>query len=134
YRLDRCDVIVSLDHDLLGPGVHQVPHAIGWAQRHGEAAPGQGRGRLHVAESIPTLTGAVASTRLPCDPSRLAVLAQAIGARFSLPGWTIPELRPPEQRWLDRAAKELNDHSGRSLLAVGPYLDPQWQALAPAIN
>jgi MoCo/4Fe-4S cofactor protein with predicted Tat translocation signal len=134
FRLDRCDVIVCLDHDLLGPGAHQVPHAMAWAQRRGEAAPGQGRGRLHVAESIPTLTGTVASTRLPCDASRLNVLAQAIGARFALAGWTMPALRPPEQTWLDHAVDEIQRHRGSSLLAVGPHLDPQWQTIAPIIN
>jgi MoCo/4Fe-4S cofactor protein with predicted Tat translocation signal len=134
YRLDRCDVIVSLDHDLLGPGPHQVPHAAGWATKRGEMAPGAGRGRLHVAEAIPSLTGTVASTRLPCDPSRLAALAQAIGAQFALPGWTVPELSEPEKRWLDRAIGDLRAHPGRSLLAIGPQLEPQWQALAPFIN
>ena len=42
YRLDQCDVIVSLDHDLLGPGPHQVMHANAWAQRRGEIAPDAG--------------------------------------------------------------------------------------------
>jgi molybdopterin-containing oxidoreductase family iron-sulfur binding subunit len=134
YRLDRCDVIVSLDFDLLGPGPHQVPHAIGWAQRRGEPAPGQSRVRLHMAESIPTLTGTVASTRLPCDASRLGVLAQAIGAQFSLPGWTMPELHQAEQAWLNRAMDDLRQHRGSALLVIGPHLDPQWQTIAPLIN
>jgi MoCo/4Fe-4S cofactor protein with predicted Tat translocation signal len=134
YRLDRCDVIVSLDHDLLGPGPHQVPHAMAWSHHRGEAVPGQSRSRLHVAESIPTLTGTVASNRLPCDASRLGMLAQAIGAHFSLAGWTMPELRPPEQAWLDLAMHELQRRRSRSLLAIGPHLDPQWQAIAPLIN
>ncbi len=84
--------------------------------------------------SIPSLTGTVASTRLPCDASRLAVLAQAMGAQFSVAGLSMPELSAPEKKWLDRAAGELRAHAGRSLLAVGPELDPHWQALAPSIN
>jgi molybdopterin-containing oxidoreductase family iron-sulfur binding subunit len=133
-RLDRCDVVVSIDHDLLGPGPHQVAHAAAWAKRRGETAPGHGRARLHVAECVPSLTGTVASTRLPCDASRLPLLAQAIGAQFALAGFAMPELREPERKWLDRAVGELRDHPGHSLLAIGPRLDPRWQALAPLIN
>jgi MoCo/4Fe-4S cofactor protein with predicted Tat translocation signal len=134
HRLDQCDVIVSLGDDLLGPGPHQVPHAAAWAQQRGERAPGQGRARLHVAESVPSLTGTVASTRLPCDASQLATLAQAMGATFSVTGVTMPELTASEKQWLERAANELRAHAGRSLLAIGPQLDPGWQALAPSIN
>src|SRR5581483_893287 len=115
YRLDRCDVIVSLDEDFLGAGPRQVTNALGWSTRRGEAVPGQNRSRLHVAEALPSLTGTVASTRLPCDPSRIAALAQALGARFALAGWSAPPLSEQEQSWLDRGASELQAHRGRSL-------------------
>ena len=81
-----------------GPGRIRSPHAAAWAKRRGEIAPGQGRARLHVAECVPSLTGTVASTRLPCDASRLPLLAQAIGAQFALAGFAMPELREPEQQ------------------------------------
>ncbi|MGI8525134.1 MAG: TAT-variant-translocated molybdopterin oxidoreductase [Pseudolabrys sp.] len=134
YLLSECEVIVSLDHDLLGPGPHQILHARDWAQRRGEAAPGQGRSLLHVAESMPSLTGTVASTRLPCDGSRLAALAQAIGAQFAIPGWTMPDLDAGERRFIERAVADLRAHAGHSLLAIGSHLDPHIQALAPAVN
>jgi len=134
YRLDRCEVIVSLDDDLLGPGPRQVLHACDWAARRGDAAPGPGRVRMHVAECVPSLTGAVASHHLPIDRSRLSALAQAIGARFGLPGWEAPDLSSPERAWLDRALGALQNHRGTSLLTIGSHLDPHVQALAPAIN
>ena len=134
YQLDQCDVIVSLGHDLLGPGPLQVRHAGLWAKRRGEVAPGQGRGRLHVAEPAPSLTGTVASTRLPCDALRMAQLAQAFGAQFEVSGWATPELTEVEKRWVDRAVNELRDHAGRSLFMIGPQLDSGWQSLAPLIN
>ncbi len=133
-RLDLCDVVVSLGHDLLGPGPHQVAHARAWASRRGETAPGQGRTRLHVAECVPSLTGTVASTRLPCDAARLALLAQGVAAAFALPGFTAPQLDPTEQKWLDRALNELRSNGGKSLFVVGPVLGPQLQALAPVVN
>ncbi len=134
FRLDQCEVIVSLDHDLLGPGADQVAHAIAWSQHRGEAAPGQGRGRIHIAESVPSLTGTVATVRLPADPARIALLAQALAAEFGIAGFGKPELQPREKEWLERAISELRTHGGHSLLAIGPQLDPQLQAIAPVIN
>ena len=133
YRLDRCDVVVSLAGDLLGPGPNQILHARNWASRHGDAQPGAGRMRLHVAESVPSLTGTVASTRLPCDGSRLVKLAQSLAAEFGI-GEATSDLRPAEQRWLTRAVTDLRGHQGIGLLAIGPTLPPQLQALAPIIN
>lgn len=132
-RLDQCEVVVSLADDLLGPGPHQVMHARGWANRHGDVRPGVGRMRLHVAESVPSLTGTVASTRLPCDGTRLAKLAQALAAEFGIGGASPISLEEPEQRWLEQAIAELRGHQRRGLLIIGPTLGPL-QALAPVIN
>jgi MoCo/4Fe-4S cofactor protein with predicted Tat translocation signal len=134
YRLEDCAVVVSLGHDCVGAGPHQVSHASAWAQRRGERAPGQGRSRIHVAEAVPSLTGTVASRRLPADPTRIAALAGAIGAAFSLPGWTAPELRDVERRWVKRAVDDLKANAGHALLLVSSQLDPHLQALAPAVN
>src|ERR1043166_7261429 len=97
-------------------------------------APGQGRIRMHVAESVPSLTGTVTSMRLPCDPSRIALLAQTIGAALGVAEAANTELSDAERRWSDRAIKELTSHHGRSLLAAGPHLEPRWQVLAALVN
>lgn len=133
-RLESCEVVVSLDHDLLGPGPHQVLNAGAWANRRGEQALEQGRSRLHIAEAMPSLTGTVAITRLPCDPSRIAALVQAFGAAFEIGGWTAPELNQSEKRWLTRAVNDLRTHQGKGLFIAGATLDPRLQALGPAIN
>jgi molybdopterin-containing oxidoreductase family iron-sulfur binding subunit len=133
YRLDKCDLIVSLDHDLLGPGPHQVAHARAWASKRGEVAPGSGRARLYVAESVPSLTGTVADARLPCDASRVPLLARAIAAEFGLVATPTP-LTEPEQKWLANAVNDLHKHASASLVAIGPQHAPETQSLAPAIN
>jgi molybdopterin-containing oxidoreductase family iron-sulfur binding subunit len=133
YRLDKCEVIVSLDHDLLGPGPHQVAHARAWARKRGEAAPGSGRARLYVAECVPSLTGTVADVRLPCEVSRAPLLVQALAAQFGVAAGKT-ELKPEEQKWLSHAAADLRSHAGASLLVIGPQHAPEIQALAPAIN
>src|SRR5581483_4565375 len=133
YRLDRCDVVVSLDDDLLGPGPRQVGHARDWSQRHGDVAPGEGRMRMHIAECTPTITGAVASTRLAVDASRIGPLAIGLAAKLGIAG---PDagLNDGERNWVDAVAGELDAHRGRSLLACGPYLAADVQALTARIN
>ncbi len=132
--LEHCETIVSLEDDLLGSGLGQVSHARGWSANRREPSDGKQRVRLHVAESTPTATGAVASSRLPCNPSRLVALALGLGARLDTEGWTEPELTAAEKQWLDRAVPELNAHAGRSLLTAGAHLEPAIQAMAAVIN
>jgi molybdopterin-containing oxidoreductase family iron-sulfur binding subunit len=134
YRLDTCDLIVSLDHDLLGPGPYQVANARAWSTRRGEVAPGHGRARLYVAECVPSLTGTAADVRLPCDASRLPLLAQAIAAEFGAAEAASADLTAQERRFLSAAVDGLRRHAGASLLAIGPQHAPEIQALAPVVN
>jgi MoCo/4Fe-4S cofactor protein with predicted Tat translocation signal len=131
YRLQECDIVISLDDDLLGPGPRQVVHARAWASRRGET---DNRLRLYVAESTPTLTGTVATTRLAADASRMSALALALAQRLGVEGVTPPDLSDTEGRWIDNAANDLRDHAGRCLFAAGAHLSPGLQALAATIN
>ena len=83
YVLDDCDVVVSFDDDLLGPGANQVRNARGWAasRRRSSRQPGI---RLYAAESVPAATGAMAGARLMADASRMAVLAEAFAAKLGI--------------------------------------------------
>jgi molybdopterin-containing oxidoreductase family iron-sulfur binding subunit len=134
YALKNCELIVSIDDDLLGPGPRQVAHARGWAQRRGETKPGEGRLRLHLAESVPSLTGVVSTTRLPVDQSRMPAIAAAIAASFGVDGAESTALSNGESEWVDTAVRELKANAGRSLLTCAPHLPPAVQALAPWIN
>jgi molybdopterin-containing oxidoreductase family iron-sulfur binding subunit len=134
YALENCEVIVSLDDDLLGPGPCQVMHARGFAQRRGELAPGQGRSRLHVAEPVPSLTGVMASSRLVADASRMPALAAALAASLGLDGAVTMKLSQRETDWVAMVARELETHQGRSLLTCGAHLPPAVQSLAPWAN
>src|SRR4029079_2655176 len=108
--------------------------ARGFAQRRGEAAPGQGRSRWLVAESVPSLTGAVADTRLPVDASRMPSIAAAIAAQMGATGAQPPDLSAAESKWVDDLVRGLKAHAGRSLLTCGAHLPAGVQALAPWIN
>jgi len=134
YALESCELVVSIDDDLLGPGPRQVAHARGWAQRRGEIKPGDGRVRLHLAESVPSLTGVVSTTRLPVDQSRMPVIAAAIAAGFGIDGVEPAALSTGESEWVDTAVRELKANAGRALFTCGSHLPPAVQALAPWIN
>jgi molybdopterin-containing oxidoreductase family iron-sulfur binding subunit len=130
FHLDQCDTVVSLDHDLLGPGPHQLVHAIGWGSRRGDA---EKRIRLHIAEPSPTVTGSVASSRFIASTARLGTLTQAISASLGV-GETAPELTAEEKNWTVVVSAELQKDAGRSLLCAGPS-QPAWvHALVAKIN
>ncbi|MEK0083951.1 TAT-variant-translocated molybdopterin oxidoreductase [Benzoatithermus flavus] len=136
YALEHAAVVVSLEDDLLGPGPAQVDHALGWsARRRGGHDAGAEAIRLHVAESTPTLTGAMADTRriVPSAriPALVAVLAAALG-RDGAPA--APELSADERGFVSSWASELRAHRGEALLAVGAHQPPEVQALALRVN
>jgi MoCo/4Fe-4S cofactor protein with predicted Tat translocation signal len=134
YRPENCEVIVSLDDDLLGPGPQQVMHARTWASGRGEASPGGRRLRIHAAESTPGLTGTVAASRIPIDASRMSALAAAIAAQFGVDSGKQPDLAESERAFADQAARELGAHKGKSLLAIGAHLPAAVQAQAAIVN
>jgi len=134
YRLESCEAIVCLEDDLLGPGPRQVAHARGFAERRGESAPGHGRVRLMVAESVPSLTGVAADMRLPVDAARIPRIASALAQKLGVPGAGAPALREGEATWVETAARELQQHAGRSLLTCGSHLPAPMHALAAWIN
>jgi molybdopterin-containing oxidoreductase family iron-sulfur binding subunit len=133
YALEKCQAIVSLDEDLVGPGPRQVMHARSWAQRRGEVEPQQ-RCRLHIAESVPSLSGVMATTRLPIDTSRMSALAAGLADKLGLESVQQPQLMEPEAAWVETAARDLQSHAGRSLLACGAHLRPDIQAFAAFVN
>jgi molybdopterin-containing oxidoreductase family iron-sulfur binding subunit len=133
-RLDNCDVVVSLDDDLLGMGPRQVMHARGWSTGRGEGSPAERRIRVHIAESTPSLTGTVAASRLPVDASRIPALVAAIAAPFDISVGQQPELAADERAWVEQAVRELQEHKAKSLFAIGSHLPPAVQAQAAAVN
>jgi molybdopterin-containing oxidoreductase family iron-sulfur binding subunit len=134
YRLENCEVIISLDDDLLGPGLRQVQHARAWSSGRGEITPDRALLRLHIAESMPSLSGVVAASRLPIDQSRIVPLIAAIAAQFGVDTGQHPELKDNEIAWVDQVTRELRAHQGKALLAIGAYLPPAVQAQATVIN
>ena len=133
YVLDQCDVVVSFDDDFLGPGPHQVRNARGWSasRRRFSDRPGI---RLYAAESIPGATGAIASSRLAVDASRMPMLAEALANKLGIGGASLADLTSAERGWIDRAGVTCSEAKDRSLITSGPFGDPATAIWAARIN
>ena len=104
--LDRAQVVVALDHDVIGPGPFQTFHARGWGLRRRAFQAGDGDALLFVAEPSPTITGVTATERLAMREDRIGALLTALGERVGL-GVQPPALTSLERGWADRAALTL---------------------------
>jgi molybdopterin-containing oxidoreductase family iron-sulfur binding subunit len=135
WRPDRADAIVGLEGDLLGPGPDQLRQAWLWGERRRR---GQGAGALPdllVAESTPSLTGAMAGRRQPAAAARMPALALALAQDLGVDA--LPEavdLSLAERGWVAAAAAALRAAGPAGLLAMGPHLPPEVQALGHRIN
>jgi molybdopterin-containing oxidoreductase family iron-sulfur binding subunit len=124
-HLDRCDVVVSFGCDLFGPGANRVSAVTDFAKRRAreQTAP-----RLYVAESMPSLTGAMADHRRVASPSALRALAAELRAALTGSGTA-------SDPWVAAVARELSKHRGHCVVLAGENdRDEQLRADARAIN
>ena len=113
YHLDRAEVILSLGSDFLMDG----PGALRYARQFGaRRQPNDAMNRLYVAESTPTLTGAMADHHFVLRPNELADFAREI-----LDG-------------KNAIARDLRAHAGRCVVIAGEYEAEMIQALAGELN
>jgi len=69
YRFEKADVIASLDSDFLTTEPGKLRYAREFARRRKTSPGGTTMNRLFVAESMPTITGAMADHRFPMRSS-----------------------------------------------------------------
>ncbi|HEY6105779.1 MAG TPA: 4Fe-4S dicluster domain-containing protein [Anaeromyxobacteraceae bacterium] len=127
-RLDKADVILSLDADFLaGPG-DALRLAREFARRR---EPGESMNRLYLAEPALTVTGAMADHRFRMRGSEVAGFARAVaGALGAIPA----EAALPAGREARAVAADLLRHRGRSLALAGPRQPAAVHALCHAMN
>jgi molybdopterin-containing oxidoreductase family iron-sulfur binding subunit len=139
-HLNKAQVIVSIDADLLGSHPAKVRYAGDWAAGRRSADEGE-MSRVYVAESTFSTSGTVADMRLAIRPSRAATILIALaGAAGITTGAAALNLSPDEKSFVDNVAHDLfraNDLANANpvgLIAVGEHLPPECHALALAIN
>jgi len=132
--LVQAEVLVCLEYDPLGSGPYQTVLQRGWAERRRQAANGEGAALVFVAESVPSLTGAAATARLPTAPSQLPglllALSQALGQ--DLPG--TPRLNSAQRQWVQDAVAALKAHPGRGLIGISQQASEALQAQVMQLN
>ncbi len=132
FNLDRANVIVALDSDLLASGPQHLRHARQFAA--GRRPDAKQANRLYVAEPTPTLTGAMADHRLPVASASIESIVRAIAANLRLSVAQPVDLSPAEAEWAAIVAADLQANSGAALLVVGDQQPPVVHVLAHVIN
>jgi len=136
YRLDKADVIVSLDSDFLVLGPGHVRYAREFSRRRKIESPGAALNRLYVVESMPTSTGAMADHRLPVRASDVEGFARQLAAAIGMAtaGGSDSGASKASREWIGAVARDLQHHRGTSLVIAGEQQPPAVHALAHAMN
>jgi molybdopterin-containing oxidoreductase family iron-sulfur binding subunit len=130
-RLEKVQVLLTLDSDPLGHGPDQLRNARGFASRR---KPNDGVfSRIYSVEAAPTLTGAKADHRMALHPDSIREVAIAVAHSM---GAGVREAVLPEQamRFATRAAADLSANRGGALVLGGRALSPETSALVHWIN
>ncbi len=131
-------IVVSLDADFLYRGPDRVRAARDFASRREPTSRGTcGMNRLYVAESMPTITGAMAEHRLPIRSTEIAALAQEIARAAEGRRRAGPHGRAFRSRSVNgstRWSRTSTPIAGQSLVVVGAEQPPRLHALAHALN
>jgi MoCo/4Fe-4S cofactor protein with predicted Tat translocation signal len=132
YLLDRADVILTLDADLLGSGPAALRYARDFSARRRPEEPAR-MNRLYALESMPTSTGSRADHRLPLRPSEVEGAARAIASACGVRAAASQGFGAPGT-WISAVAKDLQAHRGASLVIAGDGQPPVVHAIAHALN
>src|SRR5438128_6564024 len=144
-RLDRADVILSLDSDFLDCGEGDLSSVRGFTNRRRISEAKESMNRLYVVENRFTLTGSMADHRLRCPASQIATVAYALAREIgsatgdagltSLLGTISPAVAEGlDEEWIAEAAADLVSKPGASLVLVGAYQPSAVQLLGYAMN
>jgi molybdopterin-containing oxidoreductase family iron-sulfur binding subunit len=145
YAIEKADVILSLDGDFLFAEPGSLRYSRKFIDRRrirtiGEDGKPQDvkaitMNRLYVAESSPTITGAMADHRLTLRAGEIGLLAAAIakevGAGVDASAGNLPAAAAT---WAAKVAKDLAAHKGTCVVIAGDGQPAEVHALAAAIN
>jgi molybdopterin-containing oxidoreductase family iron-sulfur binding subunit len=126
YRFDQAKVIVSLDDNFLFDHPGSVRYARDFTNGRRVRNGSRAMNRLYVAESTPSITGAMADHRLSVKPSEIEAIARALRDGSNAGG--------KGNAWVEAAAKDLKANAGASLVVAGEYQPPVVHAIAHLLN
>ncbi len=145
YALDKADVVVSLDADLVSQHRAAISNARDLAK--GRDPDRFKMNRVYAVESTLSLIGVTADHRLPLRSELIKAVAAALDADLSAelnPGSGLGVAQPrPKAAFLSDAkiakfikvmVKDLVANKGRSVVAVGAHQPPEVHAVVHRIN
>jgi MoCo/4Fe-4S cofactor protein with predicted Tat translocation signal len=135
YRVDRADVILTLDSDFLTSGPGSVRYAREFARKRRMDSVDSQMSRLYSVESSPTSTGSMADHRLRMRASEIESFVRSLAKELGLNvvgGSAISSSVPAN--WIPAVARDLKQHSGSSLIVAGDHHSPIVHAMVHAIN
>ena len=135
YRLEKADVILSLDADFMVEGPGHLAMAKAYASRRKLRDGATNLNRMYAAESHPTATGSLAEHGIPLKPGDIERLARAVAAAVGVA--VDGDTTPPEGaagKWFDALVADLKSHRGACAVVPGEQCAPVVHALAHAIN
>ncbi len=126
-HLDKADVILALDSDLLETAPGHVRYGRDFASRRNPVRAQMNR--VYAVEATPTLIGAAADHRYAAGPA--AMQAVVAGLAAAVLGGGAPSDAPP---WLAPLLADLKAAQGRAFVHAGPDLPPEAHAAIHAVN
>ena len=127
-RLDRADVILALDSDLISSAPGHLRFARDFAVRRNPTRT-QRMSRVYAVEATPTLIGTAADHRFIAGPREMHQVVTALAAML-LTG--SPSVAAPD--WVGAVADDLKAARGRAFVHVGPDQPAETHALVHAMN
>ncbi|HKD37135.1 MAG TPA: TAT-variant-translocated molybdopterin oxidoreductase, partial [Pirellulales bacterium] len=141
YDFTKAERVVSFDADFLDRGPAFLHYAADFMRRRrapldGELAGSREMNQLYVVETAVSCTGAKADHRLAVRGREIELLARALAAELKIEGVSGVDaaIRDKYQKWLAAVARELQSHSGKSLLLAGDRQPPVVHLLAHVMN
>ncbi len=143
YALDKADVIVALDSDLLQTEGSPLKSARQFASRRIVHEPGDKMNRLYAVESTFTVTGASADHRLRARRSEIAGVLSALAQKLAQKGVALPAevlasksapLAGKAEKFVAALASDLASKPGRGAIVVGHSQPAAVHALAAIVN
>ena len=131
-RLDKANVVVSLDADFMTSGPGHVRYMKDFYRRRNLTGPNDEMNRLYVVEPTPTVTGAAADNHLPLRSNDVELFARALAAKVGAGGSAAAPANAA--KFLDAVASDLLKHRGAGVVIAGEQQSAQVHALAHALN
>lgn len=133
YHFDKAEVVVGFNCDFLGTWLAPVENAKGYSKRRVPTKENPTMSRHYQFQSNVTITGSSADYKCPINPSQEQAVLQALYNKVSGSSLGSVTLAAEVQKVVDKAAKDLNEAKGKSLVVSGTN-DVQIQLLVNAIN